>query len=112
MDGIVSIQIANCRLFLSLLFGFDDEDRIKKTHEEKIVKALCSFLDNIPYDYQHKTKKQKIGHYLSVAKQLFKKLLGSNLWESGFLHTIVLQILEHNCKLFPQLVFWEKPDTK
>ena len=79
MDGIISIQIANCRLFLSLLFGFDDEDRIKKTHEEKIVKALCSFLDNIPYDDQYKTQKQKIGHYLHVAKQLLKKLLGSNI---------------------------------
>ncbi len=63
MDGITSIQPCNCRLFLSLLIGFDQRERVAKTHEEKIVNKICPILKGIPYDYQY------------IPKQSFVKII-------------------------------------
>lgn len=54
MDGIVSIQPLNCRLFLRLLLAFNLSDRRSKVYEEKIAATLCPAIANIPFDYQLK----------------------------------------------------------
>ncbi len=76
MDGITSIQTANCRLFLSLLFGFDPKDRAKKIHEEKIVEVLFPPLAKIPYDYQYETFTQRIHRYKKEVKKIIKNIIG------------------------------------
>ena len=53
IDNITSVQSCNCRLFLSILFGFDLQDRFSKKHEERITAYLCPSLKGIPYDYQN-----------------------------------------------------------
>lgn len=52
MDGITSIQPANCRLFLSILMGFDKEIRVKKQHEELMTTLHFPPFGKVPYDYQ------------------------------------------------------------
>lgn len=76
MDGITSIQIANCRLFLSLLFGFDHKDRCQKVHEDKMASTICPAFATIPYDYQYETFSQKIHRYKKVVKRMIKKIIG------------------------------------
>jgi len=76
MNGIISIQIANCRLFLSLLFGFNAKDRIQKKHEDKIASTICPAFAKIPYDYQYETVKQKIQRIQSVVKGTIIKIIG------------------------------------
>ncbi len=78
MDGITSIQIANCRLFLSHLFGFDAKDRIQKTHEDKIASYLCPAFSKIPYDYQYDSINLKIRRIEGRIKRFIKNILGYN----------------------------------
>lgn len=51
-EGVTSAQPLNCRRLISLLTGFDEQDRIKKLHKEKITAFACPQLGDIPYDYQ------------------------------------------------------------
>lgn len=51
-DDITSVQPLNCRRLISLLLGFDVDDRTKKLHEEKITAYAAPRLGDIPYDYQ------------------------------------------------------------
>ncbi len=51
-EGITSVQPINCRRLISLLMGFDVDDRAKKIHEEKITEYAAPQLREIPYDYQ------------------------------------------------------------
>lgn len=51
-EGITSVQPINCRRLISLLLGFDVDDRIEKLHEEKITSFAAPQLSGIPYDYQ------------------------------------------------------------
>lgn len=67
MEEIISIQPCNCRLFLSILAGFDQKDRVEKKHEEFIVKRVCPKLYEIPYDYQYVPK-------ITMIKRVRKKL--------------------------------------
>ena len=78
MDGIISIQIANCRLFLSHLFGFDPKDRIQKTHEDKIASYLCPAFSKIPYDYEYDSINLKIHRLEGRLKRVIKNILGYN----------------------------------
>ena len=78
MDGITSIQIVNCRLFLSHLFGFDAKDRIQKTHEDKIASHLCPAFSKIPYDYQYDSINLKIRRLQGRLKRVIKIILGYN----------------------------------
>lgn len=75
MDDIISIQIANSRLIISLLYGFSQQDRIRKNHEEKIAASICPEFSKIPYDYQYETVKQKIRKYGSRIKRTIKSLI-------------------------------------
>ena len=56
MEHITSIQPCNCRLFLSILMGFDQQDRVAKKHEEFIAQRVCPTISRIPYDYQFKER--------------------------------------------------------
>lgn len=56
MEHITSIQPCNCRLFLSILMGFERQDRAAKKHEEFIVQRVCPAISRIPYDYQFKER--------------------------------------------------------
>ncbi len=78
MDDIISIQIANSRLIISLLYGFRQQDRIRKIHEEKIATSTCPVFTKIPYDYQYETVKQKIRKYGSRIKRTIKSFLQKN----------------------------------
>ncbi|MBO7635445.1 MAG: hypothetical protein J6S89_02595, partial [Paludibacteraceae bacterium] len=75
MDDIISIQIANSRLIISLLYGFSQQDRVRKIHEEKIATSICPVFTKIPYDYQYETLKQKIRKYGSRIKRTIKSLI-------------------------------------
>ena len=72
MDDIVSVQIANSRLLISYLYGFSQNDRIRKIHEEKITTYVCPAFEKIPYDYQYETVKQKMRKYGSRIKKTIK----------------------------------------
>ena len=66
IDGVTSIQSCNCRLFLSILFGFNEKERFEKLHEDRIANYLCPQLKDIPYDYQ--------GGYVPKHVQIRRKL--------------------------------------
>lgn len=51
-DGITSVQPVNCRRLLSLLMGFEPDEREEKLHQEKIANYACPSISDIPYDYQ------------------------------------------------------------
>lgn len=50
MDGFASIQPCNSRHLLSLLMGFDEAERFRKIHEDKIMAHVCEPLTHIVYD--------------------------------------------------------------
>ena len=74
MDDIVSIQIANSRMLISYLYGFSQNDRIRKIHEEKITAYVCPAFIKIPYDYQYETVKLKMRKYGSRIKKNIESL--------------------------------------
>ena len=55
MDNTTTLQPLNCRLFVSILMGFGQQDRYKKKHEEYIVGQVCPALLEVPYDYQYRS---------------------------------------------------------
>ena len=75
-EGIVSIQPVNCRRLISLLLGFDLQDRIKKLHENKIAAYACPQLKDIPYDYQMEkggiSRGKQVAGYLKKSFWLLK----------------------------------------
>lgn len=84
MEGIVSIQPLNSRLFLSILVGFKAEERFQKKHEEKIAAYNCPGLLKVPYDYQYLSpskKWKKVTHCIKkivtmvAAKMITHKIL-------------------------------------
>lgn len=58
MDNINSIQIWNCRYFMSLLMGFKLSHRIYNKHEEMICNHAYPQFKRIPYDYNSTIKKR------------------------------------------------------
>lgn len=73
MEHITSIQPCNCRLFLSILMGFDQPDRFAKRHMEWIAQQVCPTIGKIPYDTEYKVKiklKTRIHRILRKYKQL------------------------------------------
>ena len=73
MEHITSIQPCNCRLFLSILMGFDQPDRFAKRHEEFIVQRVCPAIGKIPYDTEYKVRvklKTRIHRILRKYKRL------------------------------------------
>lgn len=56
MEHIISIQPCNCRLFLSILMGFDHSERFAKRHMEKISATVCPPIGKIPYEFQYKRR--------------------------------------------------------
>lgn len=78
MENIVSLQPANCRLFISLLLAFPAEDRIQKYHENKIAELSYPPFAKIPYDYQMGPDfslklKQRIWKYVEPLVKYLKK---------------------------------------
>lgn len=51
-DGIDSVQPINCRYLMTMLLGFEKEDRVDKIHQEKITRFACPPFSEIPYDYE------------------------------------------------------------
>jgi hypothetical protein len=73
MEHITSIQPCNCRLFLSILMGFNQADRFAKRHEEFIVQRVCPAIGEIPYDTEYKVRvklKTRIHRILRKYKRL------------------------------------------
>ena len=60
LDGVEFVQPANCRLILSLLMGYDAEERFKKIHQEYVVAKMCPQLKDIPYDNDIRKSKNRI----------------------------------------------------
>ena len=58
IDGIVSVECCNSRLFYSILSGFPDKEKQKKMHELSIVKQLCPILSKYRYEYNLTLKKR------------------------------------------------------
>jgi hypothetical protein len=58
MDGIISVECCNSRLFFSIQLGFSEEDMLKKVHERNIVKQLCPTLNKYRYQYNLTLKKR------------------------------------------------------
>lgn len=75
MDGVISIQPLNCRLFLSILVGFKAEERFQKIHEEKIAAYNYPTLLKVPYDYQYNAKRQKRKRLANKIKQFVKRTI-------------------------------------
>ena len=76
MEHITSIQPCNCRLFLSILMGFDQPDRFAKRHMEWIAQRVCPAIGKIPYDTEYKERiklKTRIHRMLRKNKRLLIK---------------------------------------
>lgn len=58
MDGIISIECCNSRLFFSIQLGFSEKDLLSKKHEMNIVKQLCPILSKYRYQYNLTLKKR------------------------------------------------------
>ena len=68
MEGIVSVQCCNSRLFFSILTGFPDEGKIRKKHEMSIVRQSCPILSQYRYqdDLTLKKRVKNILHDLKM----------------------------------------------
>lgn len=71
MEGITSLQMANSRLLISIMYGFDADQRFQRLHEEKITNTLCPAFAKIPYDYQYESFNQ----WLSKVKIRVKRFV-------------------------------------
>lgn len=72
MDGIISVQPVNCRLFLSLLMGYNQDDRVEKVHQEKIINYICPDISEVPFGDSF--LEDRIGKiHLKKIKSLIKK---------------------------------------
>ena len=54
-DDVTSLQPANSRLLITMLAGFDREDRIIKNHQVKIIDRVCPALNEVEYDGDERT---------------------------------------------------------
>lgn len=71
MDGIVSIQPFNCRLFIATLFAVGEQNRKSQKVQRDIVEYLCPTLAKVPYENQPLSNRQII---IRAKYYLFKKL--------------------------------------
>lgn len=74
MDGIISIQPLNSRLFLSLLMSFNLDNRKTKKYEEVITNNLCPQFATITYDYKYISRRVKIKRFGLRVKHFLQKL--------------------------------------
>ena len=70
MDGIISIECCNSRLFFSIQLGFSEKDLLSKKHEMNIVKQLCPILSKYRYQY-NLTLKKRIRNVLHELKMRY-----------------------------------------
>ncbi len=49
MDYAVTLQPVNCRLLLTLLMDFPEEERKVREHQERIIRYACPQIADIPY---------------------------------------------------------------
>lgn len=74
MEHIVSIQPCNCRLFLSILMGFDQPDRLAKKHMELIAQRVCPVIGKIPYEYQYKERVKLKTRIHRVLRKVYRQI--------------------------------------
>jgi hypothetical protein len=70
MEGIVSVQCCNSRLFFSILTGFPDEGKNRKKHEMNIVRQSCPILSKYMYE-SNLTLKKRIKNVLHDLKMRY-----------------------------------------
>lgn len=70
MEGIVSVQCCNSRLFFSILTGFPDEGKNRKEHEMNIVRQSCPILSKYMYE-SNLTLKKRIKNVLHDLKMRY-----------------------------------------
>lgn len=76
-DKIISVQPANCRRFLEILFAYDANDRKEKKHQENLIKLICPIISDVPYEGKENTKRgtgiiAKMVHKLDKVKWMIK----------------------------------------
>lgn len=64
MDGVISIQPFNCRLFISILLSVDEKRRICQTVQNSLVKRLCPALLEVPYQGEAVSSWLRAKYYL------------------------------------------------
>lgn len=79
MDGLTSIQPCNSRRLLSLLMGFDQAERFRKIHEDKIMAHVCEPLTHIVYDRNYN------GYSLKPERDLWHQTIYCVKYKSIFL---------------------------
>ena len=70
-DGITSVLPINCRRLISLLMGFDKEERTTGQHEIDITNFACPALAAVPYDFQ--IAKESRDHAVKLYKDYAQK---------------------------------------
>ena len=70
MEGIVSVQCCNSRLFFSILTGFPDEGKNRKEHEMDIVRQSYPILSKYMYE-SNLTLKKRIKNVLHDLKMRY-----------------------------------------
>lgn len=49
LDHAVSLQPANCRLFMSMLLEFPRDERMTKHHQARIIRHVCPAIGDVPF---------------------------------------------------------------
>lgn len=49
LDNAVSLQPANCRLFLRMLLDFPRDERLMKYHQAKLIRHACPAIADVPF---------------------------------------------------------------
>lgn len=49
LEGAVSLQPANCRLFMSMMLDFPRDERLMKYHQAKLIRYACPAIGEVPF---------------------------------------------------------------
>lgn len=49
LDNAISLQPANCRLFMSMLLEFPRDERMTKHHQARIIRHACPAIGDVPF---------------------------------------------------------------
>lgn len=71
-NNVTFAQPVNSRVMLSLLMGYEAEERIKKVHQERFIASICPQIKNVPYDSNFKGKKSQV---ISKVSERVKKII-------------------------------------
>ncbi len=78
LDDMISLQPMNCRLLLSMLLEFPEDEKQSKKHQDKIIACACPEIAEVPFGKDWSPSRSKYEKILVKYRQFrtFWKLVG------------------------------------